>query len=169
MTLTRRHVLAALAGVPVAGALGVGTLAFRWWDRPPGAGLQRLSPDEHDFAQAMAEAWMPPGGEPALSGADAELGRFLDEVVAGMEPAMAREFKLLLQALDDLTVPTRLSAFRHLDLPTRIEVLDGWLHHDQWLLRNATQAVLVLLGTGWTTHPEVVVHLRPYFRCGYGR
>jgi hypothetical protein len=167
--ITRRQVLAALAGVPVAGGLGVGGTAWRWWDRPAGAGLKRLSADEHDLAQALGEAWMPPGGDPPLSAAEAGVGAFLDEVVDGMEPAMGRQLKLLLQALDDLTLPTHLSAFRHLPLETRTEVLDGWLNGDVWLLRNGVQALLILLGTGYTTHPEVVARLRPYFPCGYGR
>lgn len=166
---TRRMVLAATAAVATAGALGVGTTAFRWWDRAPGAGLQALSDDEHAFVQAVAEAWMPAGGEPELSGADAELGAFFDEVVAGMERATGRELKLLLQLLDDLTVPTRLAAFRNLPLADRIEVLHGWLHSDLAPLRAGTQAVLVLIGVGWTTHPQVVGAIQPLFRCGYGR
>lgn len=169
MQITRRQVLAAMAAVPVAGALGVGTTAYRWWDRPPGAGLLQLSDDEHDFVQAFAEAWMPGGGDPALSGADAQLGRFLDGILDGMDPPGARQLKLLLQALDDLTLPTRLSAFRDLSLPDRSEVLHGWLHHEQWLLRNGAVALLVLVGVGYTTHPDVVGILQPHFRCGYGR
>ncbi len=169
MRITRRQVLAVMAGVPVAGGLGAGTLAWRWWDRPAGQGLKRLSEDEHGFAQALGEAWMPPGGDPPLSAADAGVGAFLDEVVDGMEPAMGRQIKLLLQALDDLTLPTHGSTFRALPLETRTAVLDGWLNGEIWLLRNAVQALLILLGTGFTIHPEMVARLRPYFPCGYGR
>jgi hypothetical protein len=125
--------------------------------------------DEHDFAQALGEAWMPPGGDPPLSAADAGVGAFLDEVVDGMEPAMGTQIKLLLQVLDDLTLPTHGACFRHLPLPTRIQVLEGWLHGDLWLLRNGVQALLILLGTGFAIHPDMVARLRPYFPCGYGR
>ena len=166
--ITRRRVLAAIAAVPIVGALGAGTVAWRWWDRPPGEGLRALSQDEHDFVQAAAEAWMPPGGDPPLSGSEAELGRFFDELTAAMDPASGRELKLLLQALDDLTLPTHLSAFRHLPLEARTTVLAGWLHGDQWLLRNATVAVLVLIGEGYTLHPGVVERLRSWFPCGFG-
>lgn len=169
MKLTRRMVLAATAGVAAAGAVGAGSVAFRWWDRPAGEGLSALSTEEHAFAQALAEAWMPPGGEPALSGADAELGGFLDAVVAGMEPATGRELKLLLHLLDDLSLPTDLGPYRSLALPRRIELLRGWLHSDLSLLRSAAQGVLILLAVGWTTHPEVVGALRPMYPCGYGR
>lgn len=169
MKITRRMVLAATAGLAASASVGAGALLARWWDRAPGEGLHTLSQDEHDFAQAVAEAWMPPGGDPPLSGADAALGGFLDGVVSAMEPATARELKLLLQVLDDFTLPTHLSSFRKLPLESRTEVLHGWLHSDQPLMRGAIQAVLVLLSVGWTTHPDVVGRLQPLFPCGYGR
>jgi len=173
MALSRRQLLTLAAAVPVAGgllAIGAGgTVAWQWWDRPAGAGLKRLADDEHAFAQALAEAWMPHGGEPEISGAEAELGHFLDGVVAGMGLTQGNELKLLCQALDDLPRLTHLAPFRSLDLDTRIAVLDGWLHSDQWLLRNTILGLLSLLGTGFTTHPEVLPYIRPHFKCAYGR
>ena len=170
MKLTRRQVMAAMAAVPVAGGLAAGTAAWQWWGRPPGQGLRALSDDEHAFVQALAEAWLPRGGSPRLSGADAELGLFLDDILASMRGVQARELKLLLQVLDDLP---RLRhggrPFRALSLDERIAQLDEWVHSDQWLLRNATQAVLALLGGGYTTHPDVLPHLSPWFKCAYGR
>lgn len=169
MKLTRRHVVAAVAAIPAAGALCGGGLYARWWDRPPGAGRLRMSEDEYDFVQAIAEAWLPPGGTPALSGREADLGGFLDGVLAGMTDAAGNELRVLLQALDDLTWPTHGAAYRSLPLAERTLVLKGWLHSDLWLLRNATQAVLVLMGTGYSTHPEVAAVLRPMFPCGLSR
>jgi hypothetical protein len=166
--ITRRHLLATAAAVPVVGALASAGLAWRWWDRPPGQGLKRLSADEHAFVQAVAEAWMPAGGDPPLSGADARLGDFVDDVVAGMTPGGARDFKLLLQVLDDLPVVTHLAPFRSLSLEARADVLEGWLHRSTWLVRNAAAGVLVLVGEGWAMHPDVIGILRPSFRCGYG-
>ena len=84
MSLSRRHVLAATTAVGVAGGLGVGTAAWRWWERPPGEGLQSLADDEYAFVQALAEAWMPAGGTPELSGADAALGNFIDGLISAM-------------------------------------------------------------------------------------
>jgi hypothetical protein len=166
--ITRRQVLAAGAAVPVVGGLCACGVAWRWWDRAPGEGLRALSTDEHDFVQAAAEAWMPPGGDPPISGAEARVGVFIDELVAAMSPAAGRELKLLFQALDDLAVPGHLSAFRHLPLETRTEVLRSWLHHDQWLIRLATTGVLILIGEGYTLHPAVADTLRPFFPCGFG-
>lgn len=168
MRITRRQILAAAAAVPVVGALAAGGVAWRWWDRPPGAGLKRLSTEEHAFVQAFAETAFPPGGEPPLSGADAELGWFVDDLVDGMEPGMRVDFKLLLHALDDWTVPRRLAPFRSLSPEVRQQVLRNWLDHDVWLVRNALFGFLVLVSEGWSMHPEVRPLLAPYFRCGYG-
>jgi hypothetical protein len=161
-------VLAAAAAIPVAGGLAAGGLAWRWWDRPAGEGLKALSTDEHDFVQALAEGWLPPGGDPPLSGADAQLGRFFDDVVAAMEPGTARELKLLLQVLDDLAIPTHGGSFRTRALEVRSALVDQWVHSDQWLLRNAVTGILVFCGEGYAMHPDVIGLLRPHFRCGYG-
>ena len=169
MNLTRRHVLASLAASAGAGGLGLAATAARWWDRPPGAGLQTLSEDEHAFVQALAEAWMPRGGEPELSGADAGLGDFLDASLVSMTPLNRSGMKLLLQALDDSTLPLHLSAYRHLPRKQRQRILYGWLHHDSSLVRTAVQGVAVLMAVGWTTHPEVAAILSPSMRCWYGR
>jgi len=89
--ITRRQVLAAIGAVPVVGALGAAATAWQWWDRPAAEGLVALSADKHAFVQALAEAWMPPGGSPPISGAEAELGRFLDDVVGSMSDGQAVE------------------------------------------------------------------------------
>lgn len=169
MSPTRRQVLAASAGVAVAGGLGAGTMAWRWWERPPGAGLAQLATDEHAFVQALAEAWMPKGGEPSLSGADAALGDFFDGIVDGMHPSTGRELRLLLAGLDALTLPTHLARYHTLGLGDRQDVLRSWLHSDITLLRSGVHAVVALVSLGWTSHPDVAERLRPYFRCGYSR
>ncbi len=169
MQVTRRQVLAATAAVPVLGGLGVGTAVWSWWDRPAGAGLKALSEEEHAFVQALAEAWMPRGGTPELSGADARLGDFFDDLMAAMPPPTAKELRLLLHALDHLPVPVRGRRFTSLSLATRSHALAGWLNHPLFLVRDGAAAVMVLIGMGWTTHPEVVPVIRTMFPCGYGR
>ncbi|TNE85101.1 MAG: hypothetical protein EP330_27245 [Deltaproteobacteria bacterium] len=169
MPVTRRHVLAALAGTGALAVLGGGAVGWSWWDRPPGEGLKALSVDEHAFVQALAEAWMPPGGDPVISGAEAGLGHFMDDLLGPMVPGQAKELKLLLNLLDDFTVPRRLSRFQHLDLDTRIEVLRGWFESDNHLLRSGVQALIALLASGYTLHPSVAERVRRWYPCGYGR
>lgn len=168
MPITRRHVLAALSATAVVSALGAGGVAWSWWDRPPGVGLHALSEDEHAFVVALAEAWMPPGGEPALSGAEAGLGHFMDELVAAMSPAQGKELKLLINLLDDFTVPRRMARFAALDLDTRIAVLAGWLGSDNHFLRSGVQALVALLASGYTMHPSIAARVNEWYLCGYG-
>ena len=169
MKITRRQILAAAAAVPVVGGLAAGTTAWRWYDRPAKQGLKALSEEEYDFVQSMAEAWMPPGGVPALSGSDADLGAFFDDCVDAMTDQTGRELKLLLHALDALTVLTHLGHFQTLPLATRTAVLTGWMDSPVYLIRDAVAGVMVLMGVGWTTHPDVVHLFKPFYRCGYGR
>jgi hypothetical protein len=167
--ITRRQVLAATAALSVAGVAATGSAGFQWWNRPPGRGNRHLTDQEHAFVQALSEAWMPPGGVPAISGAEARLGDFLDEVLSGVEPTVARQLRLLLTGLDLLAVSSHGGAYRGLDLATRIEVLQGWLQSDMMLLRSAIQGVLVLISVGYTTHPDTVEVLSPWYKCRYGR
>lgn len=169
MGITRRHVLAAMAGMTAAGAVGVGVTGMRWWDRPAGDGRIVLSEGEHGFVQALAEAWMPPGGEPSISGSEARVGDFVDEVIAHMQPTQAKLLRVLLHALDEETVPTHLARYQTLPLETRSEVLRGWMDSSWYLQRQAVSAVLALVSFGYTLHPEVSRIFSPLFGCGYGR
>lgn len=169
MKITRRHVLAATGALGAAVVVASGAAVVRWWDRPPGAGLKTLSEDEHAFVQAMAEAWMPPGGEPAISGAEARVGDFLDELLVTMAPTQTRLLKLLMHALDARTVPLHLASYQHLPLATRTEVLRGWRASSLYPERQAVAALLALIAFGYETHPEVSRVFAPMFGCGFGR
>lgn len=169
MRITRRHVLAAMAATTVVGTVAAGATVVRWYDRPVDAPLRALSAEEHAFAQALGEAWMPPGGEPAISGAEARVGDFLDEVVAAMAPQQGKLFRLLLHLLDEETLVTDLSRFQHLPLARRTEVLSGWMNSGWYAQRQAVAAVLALVAFGYTEHPAVSVVVRDLFPCGFGR
>lgn len=160
--------LAAAAALSVGGAVGVGGIAARWWDRKPGDGLVVLSDDEYAFIQAIAEAWMPRGGTPELSGADANLGGFIDESLERSNDLTRKGLKLLMQALDDVPVPSHLSAYRNLPLDVRQELLAAWLVSEATMFRRGVQGVMALVSLGWTIHPDVAAFFAPSFGCGYG-
>ena len=169
MKLTRRHILAAAAAIPAAGLLGTGTLALRWYDKAPGEGLSLLSDDEYGFVQALAEAWMPGGGTPSLSGADANLGAWLDEMLTHMAANQVTLLKMMLQILDDAPLLTDRTRYTTLPLARRTEILRGWMASKKPLFRGAVTGVIVLMGMGWSTHPDVVRVIAPMFRCGWSR
>lgn len=166
--IDRRKILALLAAMPVAGLACSGGLVASWWHQAAGAGRIVLSDEEYAFVQAAAEAWMPAGGDPALSGADADLGAFVDLVVSRMPDPERSLVRLLFNALDDLTVPSHLGAFHTLSLEERTSALQAWVDSPSANIRQATRALLALLSEGWTQHPDVVAYLTPEFSCGVG-
>ncbi len=168
MSITRRHVLAAMAAVAATGTTTAGGVAWQWWNRAPGEGLKALSQHEYDIVQAMAEGWMPRGGTPALSGADANLGAYLDSVLADMAPLDRKGLKLLIQAVDDLCLVSDGGTFRSLSVDRRSELVQFWLSSEINLVRSAFTALFILMSIGWTSHPDVAAHLSPMFPCGNG-
>lgn len=168
MRITRRSLLAAGAAMTAASAVGLGAHGWSWYDRPPAAGLSAISQEEHDFITAVAEAWMPPGGVPAISGAEAKLGDYMDAVVASMAAEQGRLFRLLFHALDEETILSHGARFHRLDLEERTRVLAAWTSSPWFLQRQAIGALMALLSFGYTEHPEVAPMLRPMFRCGFG-
>jgi hypothetical protein len=168
--VTRRMVLAAMGASAAAAALAAGYKANQWWNVPPGAGHKALSPLEYDVAQAMAEAWMPAAdGPPSLSGAQADCGAFLDEVVSRMPDDKRKLIKLLLNVLDETPWPVEFRRFTQLDLPTRAKHLSLWLESPVFYHRQGVAAVMALISMGYTTHPEVAPFFARFYQCGYGR
>ena len=156
------------AGAGVS-AMGVAGLGLRWWDRPHGEGLLVLSDKEYGFLQALAEAWMPAGGTPALSGADANLGAYVDELLSHVEAPTPTLLKALFEALDDKPIGGWFAPYRKLPLEDRATLLRRWIDHPNALFRSGVVGTVILLGFGWTTHPEVAPMFQPWFGCGYGR
>ncbi|HJN72817.1 MAG TPA: hypothetical protein QGF58_02685 [Myxococcota bacterium] len=163
MRITRRHVLAAGAAVAAASAVGVGGLGLRWWDQPPEAPYARLSAEEGLVVSALAEALYPPGGEPALSGAEAQLDRFIDEVLTHMPEFQAKGIRLLVHALEALG-----GGFSEKPLAARRALVHEWMVHPIAEVRSVIQSLVLLLGMGYTIHPEAVDFFSAMTRCGYG-
>ncbi|MCB9682778.1 MAG: gluconate 2-dehydrogenase subunit 3 family protein [Alphaproteobacteria bacterium] len=168
--ITRRMLLAATGAIGL-GAVVAGTVTYRrWWDRPPGGGHKALSPEEYDVVQAMAEAWMPASdGEPDISGAEADCGAFVDEVVARMPADQRKLFKLMLHIIDDTTQAIEFAPYRTLSLERRAGHLAVWLKSPIFYHRQGVQAVMALIALGYTSHPDVAPYFAQWFRCGYGR
>jgi len=166
---TRRQVLAGVAaagGLATAGGIGV---VGSWWDRTPAEGLRALSEEEYALVQAVGEAWAPPGGEPAMSGAEANVGAYVDLLAERMAPTQKKAFKLLLNGLNAASLPTHGARFVALDLSSRTSLLASWMASDNFLIRQAVSAVTVLVALAWSEHPEVARTFAPLFRCGFGR
>ena len=61
------------------------------------------------------------------------------------------------------------ATFTALSLPEQQVVLRSWFTNDVAEIRGAISSLVVLLGMGYTTHPEVSPIMSAWHRCGYGR
>ncbi len=166
---SRRKVLLAGAAAATALAATAGTLAVRWWDRPAGIGYRWLSDAEGAFVVAFAEALFPAGGVPALGGGEAELDLWLDASLDGLPEDKARALKLLLGVLDDWPRLGDGGSFVTRSPQVRAQLVRGWVTSPRPEVRGAALSVALLLGCGYTTHPEAVSVFAGWHRCGYGR
>ncbi|MCB9664954.1 MAG: hypothetical protein H6732_12635 [Alphaproteobacteria bacterium] len=168
--MTRRMVLAATGAAAVGATVVGGTTYVRWWNQPPGRSLQALSREEYEVVQRLAEAWMPPGsGPPDLSGAEAECGRFVDEVCVRMRADQRKLLKLALQIVDRVPYVTTFKTLRQLDRYEAAPHLEAMLQSDIFYLRQGVGAIMALIALGYTSHPEVAPTISPWFNCGFGR
>jgi hypothetical protein len=166
--VTRRQALALSGLVAAAGAAGIGLRAFSWWDAPSGAAFAALSDREAQVIDSMAEALFPPGGVPALSGADAGISRFLDEVIDVMPGVTDNLLRLFICALDDTARLTRFSGYCELPLAERTELLSSWGQSPHYLFRSSVSSLVLFLSMGYCMHPEVKDACGWIFPCGYG-
>lgn len=167
---TRRIVLLSGALLAAGVAFCGGQVYSRWWARKPGDGLKALSQEEYDIVQKMGDAWMPAGDErPILSGSEANVGAFVDEVVATMPKQDRNLLKLLIEVLDDVVYPMEGKQLHELE-PYEIAVhLRVWLASPIFLHRQGVTALIALIALGYTNHPEVSPTFETWFGCGYGQ
>lgn len=166
---TRRQALAASAAAAAA-ASGAGAVHLAgWWLGEPEGDYLFLAPDEVALADALAEALFPPGGHPALSGKDAGLARYLDGILAVMDPPTNEALRILLHALDDWAVLSSGSGYSKLDLEERTANLQRWLNHEQHLVRGAVTGLTIFLSMGYCGHPDVKAAAGWVFPCGFER
>ncbi len=168
MPISRRQLLALGSATAAAGALTAGGTVFRWWDQPADASFEALSRPEATFVRAWAGAAFPSGDTLAIDGATAGLDHFFDTTLTHL-PAMQRKLiKLLLHALDTGTIALAGRPFSQLPPARARAVFHELSAHDVAELRGAASSLTVLLGMGYSTHPEVAPVMARWHRCGYG-
>ena len=168
MDITRRHLIALTAATAAAGALGVGGIGLRWWNQSASEGFGQLSLEEAAIVRAIAGAAYPRTEPIPLDGSEAGLDRYFDAMLAHVPQTTAKLLKLLLHGLDGGTVLTHGTTFAALSHADQQQVLSSWIEHDLAELRNAAQSLILLLGMGWTIHPEVAPFMQRFHSCGYG-
>jgi hypothetical protein len=169
MQISRRHLLALSAGTAAVGAMGATGLLVEWWDQPPTAPYKCLSDGEATFVRAWAGVAFPATKSTPMSGGQAGLDRFFDQVLHFAPPDAAKLLKLLLNGLDAACVPSHGTSFVSLDDAGRLDRFEAWTHSDLSLLRSATQGLVLLIGLGWSIHPDVAPVMKKMHSCGFGQ
>ena len=168
MSLTRRQFIKITTALSLMTAGGVGIEVSTWWDTPASEPFQHLNHTEAKVVNAIGGAAFPGGDVLSLSGDTAILDRFFDAVLNAMTAQNRNLLKLLLEAIEHYTVVSHGTYFSNLETLERQTLIEQWLKHDNHLFRGAIQSVIVLLGMGYTAHPEASKHLTQFFRCGFG-
>jgi hypothetical protein len=171
MSLRRRNVLAAVAAVAALGMAGAASTAAvlgSWWQQAPDAPLRHLSVDEVAVLDAIAEAIFPAGGEPALSGREAKVGRYLDALLAGMVPTQRDLFRFALHGLNTLAYAQAGATLPELGPEGVGALLRRWLVSSDTNLRGIAQSLHVFIGMAYLAHPEVSPAIAAQFGCGFG-
>ena len=168
MSISRRQLLALGTATAAAGALTAGGTVFRWWDQPPAASFQALSTPEAAFVRAWAGAAFPSGDTLAIDGGTAGLDHFFDTTLTHLPATQRKLIKLLLHALDTGSIAFAGHSFSQLSPAQARTVFHQLSDHDIAEVRGAASSLTVLLGMGYSTHPEVAPVMARWHRCGYG-
>ena len=168
MKLTRRHLLALGAATSAAAAAGLTSTVAHWWDQPAAADFSHLSANEARFVRAWASAAFPSGEVIALHGADAGLDRFFDGMLSSLPDTQRKLLKLLLNALDTSSIAIAGARFHQLSETDARQVFHRLNEHELAEVRGAVTGLTVLLGMGYSTHPQVAPVMARWHRCGYG-
>ncbi len=168
MQITRRHLLALGAATAAASVLGVGATAAHWWNQPPHTGFKQLSSREAEVVRAWAAAAFPGGEAVALDGGQAGLDHFFDGVLSHTPATQRKLLKVLLHAVNTGAVALCGARLTSLSGPDARTVFHRLSAHDVAEVRGAMSSLTVLLGMGYSTHPEVAPIMARWHRCGYG-
>ncbi len=168
MKIARRHLLALGAATAAVSVMGAGAGVASWWRQPADAPFSVLSADEAQFVRAWSGAAFPGGATLATDGATANLDRFFDGVLAHVPDTQQHLLRLLLHALDNGAIVWSGSRFTSLSSNDARTVFHTLLAHDIAEVRGAAQSLTVLLGMGYSTHPDVAPVMARWHRCGYG-
>ena len=169
MHITRRHLLALTAGTAAAGAIGAGGLVISWWNQPADQPYRHLTSSESAFVRAWSSTAFPATKLISLDGSSANLDRFFDEMLGAMPGDTDKLLRLLLNGLNNLPLTSHATPFHKLPKAAQAELFDNWSHSNVSAFRSAIQSLTLLLGMGWSTHPDVSPFMEKMHSCGYGR
>ena len=168
MSLNRRQLLklGALSGVSFGIALSV--VGHQWWNTPPAAPYESLSDQEAKIVMAISAAAFPAGQSIAKDPRTLLLDRYFDQLLLHMPEMQRRLLKLLLNALNSAPYLQFSTSLLSQSPAQQENQLQEWLNHSNHLFRNAVTSLVILLGMGYTAHPDISPFFSTLHQCGYG-
>ena len=73
-----------------------------------------------------------------------------------------------INGLNAASIPLHGRSFVNLSRDQQLTCFESWTHSDIAAFRSANQGLVLLLGMGWSTHPEVSPTFAMMHSCGYG-
>ena len=127
-----------------------------------------LHEDEAHFVRAWASVAFPRTATTPIAGEDADLDHFFDGVLQRSPETTANLLTVLLNALNTASIVSHGDRFVALTQSDRNACFESWTHSNTGVFRSACQGLVLLLGMGWSTHPEVAPTFALMHSCGYG-
>ena len=168
--MNRRTFLIA-SGVSTAG-LVAGSAAYRvgvvWWDQTPSKEYEMLSEREAKIAEAIVDAIFPGDHLGMPNGNSVDTVDTLDEYLSAIDERTANYIRLLLHAIDELSVVSRmkLRRFHRRPRPERVQILNAWDTSRIAARREAFRALKLIFSMGYCESPQVMSAAGIDYECG---
>jgi hypothetical protein len=153
-------------------AVTAGSVAYRvggvWWDQTAAAHLKVLSADEARIVAAMADAMFPDDGWGMPNGIEAGVIEALDDYLAAIDRETANLLRLLIHAIDDMSVMRNLgmTRFHKRSREERVAILRAWDTSSISVRRGAFQGLKFVMCMGYCEHPAVLKAAKIDYSCG---
>ncbi len=159
------------SGISTAGLIA-GSAAYRvgtvWWDQSPSPSYEMLSEGETAIAEAITDAIFPGDHLGMPNGNDVDTVATLDEYLAAIDERTANYLRLLLHAIDELSVVSglKMRRFHRRSRDERIKILNAWDSSRIAARREAFSALKLILSMGYCESPQVMGAAGIDYDCG---
>ena len=168
MPLTRRQLLTIGGLSCLTFGLSATMLGRQWWNTPASAPYQNLSQQEAQMIMAISAAVFPAGAVISVNPNSLKLDHYFDSLLQQLPQMQEKLLKLLLNALNSAPYISFQSSFLAQSAVEQQRQVQDWLNHSNHLIRGAITSLIVLLGMGYSAHPEIAPYFGQMHQCGYG-
>ncbi len=169
--MMKRRTFIKLSGLSAVGA-AIGSIGYRvgavWWDQTPAATYKLLSVQEGLIVASIADAMFPGERFGMPNAVKIGIVEFFDEYLATVDKQSANLIRLLVHAVDEISVATRgkIRRFHLRDRDDRVAILAAWDNSVIAARRSAFQTLKFLICSGYCENKQVLRAAGIEFSCG---